>query len=73
MKTKYGADKTESENKILVLVELLKKTDCNTNITKIENKTPSISSLVTNSALTAVEGKIPSASNLVEKKQQIMT
>ena len=41
--------------KLLTLVGLLEKTDCNTKITEKENKIPSISCLATNSALTAVE------------------
>ena len=48
---------------------LVKKTDYNTNITKIEDKIPSISRLAT-STLTTVENKIPHVSNLV--KEQII-
>ena len=40
-----------------------------TKITEIENKTPDVSSLATNTAVTTVENKIPSVSNLVKKKQ----
>ena len=38
---------------------LVKKTDLNANISEIEWKIPSITSLVTNAALTVVENKIP--------------
>ena len=40
-------------------MDLLKKTDCNTKISELENKIPSISGLTTNAALTVVENKIP--------------
>ena len=43
------------------------KTDCNTKITKLENKIPDISNLATKTALTTVENKIPNISNLVKK------
>ena len=46
------------------------KTDLNATNTAIENKTPSISYLATNSALTAVENKIPNVSNSVKKKKK---
>ena len=52
-------------------MDLLKKTDYNAKVSKIENKIPSISGLATNFALNAVENKIPTISNLVEK--QIIT
>ena len=39
----------------MILMDLLKKTDCNTKITDIINKIPSISGLVTNSALTLLK------------------
>ena len=45
---------------------MFKKTDYNAKLTEIENKTPSISGLATNSALTAVENKIPDVSSLVK-------
>ena len=47
--------------------DLVKKTDYNFEISEIENKIPSISSLVTTSAFTAVKNKIPDVSNLVRK------
>ena len=47
--------------------EVVKKTDYNTNITKIENKIPDTSNLATKTALTSVENKIPDTSNLVKK------
>ena len=37
----------------------------------IENKIPSITNLVTNSALTAVENKVPDVSGLVKKQIMI--
>ena len=67
LKTKYGADKSELENKIPDTSGLVKKTDYNTKVTDIENKTPSISGLATNSALTSIEDKIPCISSLVRK------
>ena len=54
-----------------MLVVLLKKTNYNTKITKLEKKNPDISNLATKAALTAIENKIPIVSNLV-KKQTIM-
>ena len=61
----------EIENKIPDTSGLVKKTDYNAKITRIEGKIPSISGLATNAALTAVENKIPNISNSVKK--QIMT
>ena len=55
LKTKYGTDKTELENKIPDTAGLVKKTDYNAKITKIESKIPSINGLATNAALTVVE------------------
>ena len=46
---------------------MVKKTDVNVKVTKIEGKIPSISGLATNSALTAVENKIPDVSSLLKK------
>ena len=46
---------------------LVKKTDLNSRIAKIESKIPSITGSVTNAALTAVKNKIPDVSNLVKK------
>ena len=48
--------------------DLVKKTNQNNKITKIENKIPSISGLATNAALIAVENKIPDVNSLVEKQ-----
>ena len=67
LKTNYGTDKKELENKILDTSGLVKKTDYNAKITEIEGEIPSISGLATNAALTSVENKIPSISSLVEK------
>ena len=64
LKTKYQTDKTESENKIPDVSNLVKKTK----LTELENKIHDISNLATKTALTAVENKIPSDSNLVKKK-----
>ena len=63
LKTKYIADKTELEKKILDVSNLVKKAK----LTELENKIPDVSSLATKTALTAVENKIPSVSNLVKK------
>ena len=46
---------------------LLKKTNDNTKITKLENKIPDICNLATKTELTARENKIPSVSDLVKK------
>ena len=67
LKAKYQIYKTESENKISGSSGLVKKTDYNPKITKIEGKIPDISNLATKIGLTAVENKIPSVSNLVKK------
>ena len=45
------------ENKIPDTTGLVKKTDYNVKITKIEGKLPSISGLATNAALTEVKDK----------------
>ena len=71
LKTKYGTEKTELENKIPNTSGLVKKTDYNAKITKIEGKIRSIIGLATNAALRTVENKIPNISSLV-KKQIIM-
>ena len=67
LKTKYGTDKIELENKIPDTSRLVKKTGYNAKISGIENKIASISGLATNSALTTVEDKIPNVRNLVKK------
>ena len=69
LKTKYGTDKSELENKIPDTSGLVKKTDYNTKITEIEGKIPDVTNLATKTALTTVE--VPNVSNLVKK--QIMT
>ena len=43
----------------LILVDLLKKSDYNARITKIEGKIPSNAGLAATAALNAVENKIP--------------
>ena len=68
LKTKYQTDKLELEKKILILVSLLKKTNCNNKIIEIENKIPNISGLARNTALTAVENKIRDVINWVKKQ-----
>ena len=70
IKTKYDTDKSELENKILILVVLLKRliTILKSLKSKIEGKIPNISNLATKAALTTVENKIPSISNLVNTK-----
>ena len=55
------------ENKIPDTSSLVKKTDCNAKITKLEDKIPDVSSLETKTALPKVENKIPNISNLVKK------
>ena len=67
LKTKYDADKSESENKIPDTSRLVKKTDYNTRITEIEGKNPDVSNLAAKTALTTVENKIPDVSSLVKK------
>ena len=68
LKTKYQTDKLELEKKNLILVSLLKKTNCNNKIIEIENKIPNISGLARNTALTAVENKIRDVINWVKKQ-----
>ena len=63
LKTKYQTDKTELENKISDVSNLVKKTK----LTELENKIPDISNLAAKTALTTVENKIPSVNNLVKK------
>ena len=63
LKTKYQTDKTELENKIPNVSNLVKKTK----LPELEKKIPDISNLATKTALTTVENKIPSISNLVKK------
>ena len=65
LKTKYNTDKTELENKIPDVSNLVKKTK----LTELENKIPDVSSLATKAALTAVENKIPSVSSLIKKTE----
>ena len=67
LKTKYDRDESEIENEIPDTSGLVKKTDYNAKITKIEDKIPSICSLAINAALTAVENKIPNINRLVKK------
>ena len=73
LKTKYQTDKLELEKKILILVSLLKKTNCNNKIIEIENKIPNISGLARNTALTAVENKIRDVINWVKKQTTTQT
>ena len=68
LKTKYQTDKTELENKIPDVSNLVKKTK----LIKLENKTPDINNLATKAALTTVENKIPDISNLVKKQTIIL-
>ena len=63
LKTKYQTDKTELENKIPDVSNLVK----NTKLTELENKIPDISSLATKTTLTAVESKMPNVGILVKK------
>ena len=83
LKSHFGADKTELENKIPDVSGFASKTTLatvenkipsisnlatKTALSKIKNKTP-VSNLATTAALTTVENKIPSISNLVKEKQ----
>ena len=63
LKTKYNTGRTELENKIPDVSNLVKKTK----LTELENKFPDVSKLATKTALSVVENKIPSVSNLVKK------
>ena len=70
-RTKYEKDGSHFEDKIAKIAKkipdvgnLVKKTDFNTNITKVEGKISSISGLAKSSALTDVENKIPDISGL---------
>ena len=63
LKTKYQTDKTELENKVPDVTNLVKKTK----LTKLENRIPDVSALATRSTLTAVENKISDGSSLVKK------
>ena len=63
LKTKYQTDKTELENKISDMSNLVKKSK----LTELENKIPDVSTSGTKTALTAVENKIPDVSSLVNK------
>ena len=56
-----------SKSSDVVKNDVVKKTDYNTKITKIENKIPDINNLATKTALKTVENKIPDTSNLVKK------
>ena len=67
LKAKYNTDKTELENKIPHVSNLVKKTK----LTELENKITDVNNLATKTALTAVENKIPDISSLVKKKQTI--
>ena len=64
LKAKYQTDKTEFENKIPDVSNLVKKTK----LIELENKIPDVSSLATKTTLTVVENKIPSVSSLVKKR-----
>ena len=75
LKTKFDTDQSDLEKKISDVGKnvpdtsaFIKKPDCSSKITEIENKIPSINGLATNSALTAVENKIPNVSNLVKEQ-----
>ena len=68
LKSKYIADKTELEKKILDVSNLVEKAK----LTELENKIPDVSRLAIKIALNAVENKIPSVSNLVKKKQTMI-
>ena len=65
LKTKYQTDKTELENKIPDVSNLVKKVK----LIGLENKIPDVSNLATKTALTAVENNIPNVNNLVKKNR----
>ena len=67
LKTKYGTDKSELENKISDTSGIVKKIDYNAKITETEGKIPDVSNLATKAALTTVENKIPNVNNLFRK------
>ena len=76
LKTKYDTVKSDLEKKISDADKkipdtsgLVKKTDCNSKVTEIED----INSLATNSALTAVEKKMSNVINLIKKNRLITT
>ena len=76
LKSKYDTDKSDLEKKICDAGKriphtraLVKETDYNSKVAKIEGKIPSITVLVTNAVLTAVENKIPNVSNLVKNNR----
>ena len=63
LKTKYNTDKTELQNEIPDVSNLVKKTK----LTELESKIPDIVNLATKTALTSVENKIPSVGNLIKR------
>ena len=63
LKTKYNTDKTELENKIPDVSNLVKKTK----LTELENKIPDVGNLARQTAITTLENKIPD----ISKKQTI--
>ena len=65
LRTKYNTNKTELENKIPNVTDLVKKRKP----TELENKIPDVSNLATETALTTVENKIPDVSNLIRKNR----
>ena len=73
-RTKYEKDGPDFEEKIdkidknVAVANLVKKSDFNTKVTKIEGKILDINSLSTKSALTVVENKIPAVSSLIKKQ-----
>ena len=78
LKTKYDTDKSDLESKISDADKtipdtsgLVRNTDYNAKITKLEKKPLSISGLATTSALTTVENKIPNVSSLGKKISEI--
>ena len=70
LKTEYEKDKINKVDKKNPDVnDLVKKTNFNAKITKVEGKIPRITGLATSSALTAIKNKIPDVSSLVKKKR----
>ena len=68
LKIKYDTDKSNLEKLVVQTKKfLVKKTDYNSKIIKIESKIPGISGLATDSASTAAKNKMPNVTNLVKK------
>ena len=65
LKSDYDTDKTELENKIPNISNLVTKAA----LTTVENKIPNISNLAAKAALNTIENKIADVSNFVKKSE----